>query len=360
MPWRTLRAVAACVVVLVVALTSASSATATAADDWSWSGATESSPSTAVCHDYMIPVSIIPGGAATEHVFGRLCAQGTPGGRPLQILVHGGSYNHVYWDWPYQPQTYSYVQSATSNGAATLALDLPGYGYSSHPLGSLLTFDAMALAVHQVVQAARAGMLGSHFPKVILVGHSMGSLTSWVEAGRYADVDAVISTGAQHEINPVTVATKVFTLLTEPAALDPKFKAAGLIDYTTSWPGVRDDAFHYKPGTDPNMYAVDEATKDTIPAGQWTTMLLPLLNTTLSNKISVPVLDVDGEYDTFYCSTTCSAPGSAARQERNNFVSSPCFELQILPDVGHDTNLSRNAPLWYANANTWLQRCGVL
>jgi pimeloyl-ACP methyl ester carboxylesterase len=324
-----------------------------------WAGATDHSPSSATCADYMFSVAIRQGGPANQHVFGRLCSQGPLSGKLLQILVHGGSYNHTYWDFPYEPDTYSYVQSATSNGSATLAVDLPGYGYSSHPLGTLLTFDTMAYAVHQVVQEVRAGDLGVTFSKVLLVGHSMGSLTSWVEAGKYHDVDGLISTGAEHEINAVTVATKVLTLLTEPAAVDPKFASSGLIDYTTSYPGIRHEAFYYQPNTDPGIYPIDEETKDTIPVGQWATMLLPLANTALSKKIDVPVLVVDGDYDRFYCQTTCSAAGSAAQKEHANFSGSRCYELEIVPNAGHDVNLSRSAPLWYANANAWLNRCGL-
>lgn len=322
-----------------------------------WTGATDASPSGSQCTDYMFPVSISAGTAVDQKVFGRLCGLGSAAGKPIQVLVHGGSYNHTYWDFPYQPDTYSYVRSATQAGNVTLALDLLGYGHSSHPLGTLLTFDTEAWVVHQIIQYVRQGQLGVGFSKVVLVGHSMGSLTSWVEAARYRDIDGLISTGAEHTINLTTVATKVLTMLTEPAGIDPKFASDGLVDYTTSWPGIRKDAFYYQPGTAPGIYAVDEATKDTIPAGQWADMLVPLQETYLTKTIDVPVLIADGDYDTFYCTTTCSTPGSAAQEEVNNFSSSNCLELYILPNAGHDVNLEKTAPLWYQKAKDWATKC---
>lgn len=324
-----------------------------------WTGATDSSPSGSQCRDYMFSVSMAAGQALSQKVFGRLCSYGPPEGKPVEVLVPGGSYNHRYWDFPYQPDKYSYVRAATRAGNVTLDLDPLGYGYSSHPLGTLVTFNVEGWVVHQIVQDLRQGAIGTKFKTVILAGHSMGSLTSWVEAGNYHDINGLISTGAEHTINATTVSTKVLTLLTEPAIVDPKFSSSGLVDYTTSWPGVRKDAFYYQPGTDPGIYPVDEATKDTIPAGEWATMVLPLQQTSLTRSLHIPVLIVDGNYDNFYCTTTCSANGNAAKEEPGNFSSSRCLKLDIIPDTGHDVNLSLKGPTWYAKATQWESQCHV-
>lgn len=34
----------------------------------------------------------------------------------MQLLVHGSTYNHLYWDFPYQNTYYSYVRAATRAG----------------------------------------------------------------------------------------------------------------------------------------------------------------------------------------------------------------------------------------------------
>ena len=37
----------------------------------------------------------------------------------MQLLVHGASYNHLYWNFPYGNGYYSYVDAATAAGACT-------------------------------------------------------------------------------------------------------------------------------------------------------------------------------------------------------------------------------------------------
>lgn len=37
----------------------------------------------------------------------------------MQLLVHGATYNHLYWDFPHGPGYYSYVDAATAAGYAT-------------------------------------------------------------------------------------------------------------------------------------------------------------------------------------------------------------------------------------------------
>jgi hypothetical protein len=51
----------------------------------------------------------------------------------LQILVHGATYDHRYWDWPLDPEQYSYVEWATERGYATLAIDRVGCGAGQLP-----------------------------------------------------------------------------------------------------------------------------------------------------------------------------------------------------------------------------------
>jgi hypothetical protein len=96
-------------------------------------------------------------------VWAQLCSRGPLTGKPVQVLVPGGDYTHVYWDWPNQPGTYSYVGWATQAGYATLNLDKLGYGLSDHPDPSALDFQTGAYVVHQVVQYLRNGSLGAAF-----------------------------------------------------------------------------------------------------------------------------------------------------------------------------------------------------
>ena len=44
----------------------------------------------------------------------------------IQLLVHGATYNKIMWDFPYQPETYSYTQRMNAAGYSTIAVDLLG------------------------------------------------------------------------------------------------------------------------------------------------------------------------------------------------------------------------------------------
>ena len=91
------------------------------------------SPSGATCQNYYLTVTESPTATQTYQVWAQLCSRGALTGKTVQVLVPGGDYTHVYWDWPTQPGTYSYVNWATQAGYATLNLDKLGYGLSDHP-----------------------------------------------------------------------------------------------------------------------------------------------------------------------------------------------------------------------------------
>jgi len=57
---------------------------------------------------------------------------------------------------------------------------------------------------------------GVRYDRVVLVGHSLGSLISWYEAAQFHDVDAVISSGILHTFDGPSVAR--FGLTLYPAA----------------------------------------------------------------------------------------------------------------------------------------------
>ncbi|WP_308819647.1 alpha/beta hydrolase [Pseudonocardia alni] len=292
------------------------------------------------CRDVRVPVRIV-GGAGD--VAGTLCAP--DGATVLQVLVHGYTYGRYYWDLPYQPETYSYVDRSTAAGIATLNIDRVGTGESFHPLGATLTYDNHADAVHQVIQAVRAGGLGPRFEHVVLVGHSYGSVTAYLEAGRYQDVDAVIATGGGHQLNALTLATDV-AANTIPVALDPKYRDAGLDPtYMTTRPGTR-SVFYRVENADPAVIALDEELKGTGNDIELATAATYLARPE-SKSINVPVLTVNGDQDSIFCSvgaSDCSSPEALAAQEARYLGPRAESEAVLLPGGGHDVSLERTAP----------------
>ena len=145
------------------------------------------------CSDHTLPVRIADPGPADQTMWGQLCYRGSREPATVQLLVHGATYNHLYWNFPYGGGYYSYVEAATAAGYATFDIDRIGDGYSSHPPSAELDLTAGAVALHDAVTALRAGTVNGHpFQHVIMVGHSLGSVEAWIEAASYHDVNAVI------------------------------------------------------------------------------------------------------------------------------------------------------------------------
>jgi len=272
-------------------------------------------------------------------------------------LVPGATYGHVYWDFPYEPQTYSYVRVLNAAGYSTFNIDRIGSGQSSHPLLNVVdvTMGTDAYVTHEIVQDLRSGSNGNHqFAQVLIVGHSLGSAVVWIEAGTYHDVNGVIITGLVHHLNTIKLLGVFSTFY--PAFLDPRFFAHGYgAEYLTTEPGTRASDFYYQPGTDPNVIATDEATKETTPDGEVTTFA-PVLIDGISALIRVPVLLVVGQQDSIVCGplgTDCSSAATVQRAEMPYYSQQAQLQVAVIPNVGHDLNLHRAASLWFASAIAW-------
>ena len=212
------------------------------------------------CSAYNLPVRIADPGPADQTLWGQLCYRGDREPGTVQLLVHGATYNHLYWNFPYGNGYYSYVDAATAAGYATFDIDRIGAGNSSHPPSASLDLTAGAVALHDAVTALRSGAVDGHaFRHVIAVGHSIGSVEIWLEAARYHDVDAVIVTGALHALSPDIGALQSDLY---PAADDPAFAGSGLDPgYLTTLPGTRESLFYDPATANPAVVAVDEASK---------------------------------------------------------------------------------------------------
>jgi pimeloyl-ACP methyl ester carboxylesterase len=284
---------------------------------------------------------------------------GPAAGKTVQVLLHGSTYAQYYWDFPYQAEHYSFVRSATKRGYATFNLDRIGNGASDHPASDLVDIDANAFVVHQVVEALRAGEVASQsFEKVIVVGHSMGSMTTINYAGSFpGEADGIILTGILHDINwPMAYALLLSNLY--PAYFDPKF--AGQFpnyDYLTTVPGKRGDAFYYLENADPAVIALDESLKETTTSGELNTGPGMCFDP-ISYQIQGPVLVVIGQYDYLFCGNLVNCSDKAAVQafEEGWYSASACVETAVINDAGHDLNLHLDADAAYSQMLTRADR----
>jgi len=311
------------------------------------------------CHATRVPVAIAADQAARHSIFGELCLppgidrQHVP---TIHLAVHGATRSHLYWGWPYRPGTYSYIDHELAAGYAVFAIDRIGVGQSSHPAGASVTIDVNAFVLHQVVRALRSGMIGKiAFQRVVLVGHSLGSIAALAEASAYHDVDGVVLTGVSH----FSPNGESWLPSLVPANQDPRFAGRNLDDdYLTTRPGTREATFDYAPVPDAQLITLDEATKETVTTAELRTMG-PILTSGASFAIRVPVLMVAGQLDPGVCggvSICASLAASAAAfaiAEAPFFAPDACLETAVIPDAGHDLNLDPSAPVTYEVIRAW-------
>jgi pimeloyl-ACP methyl ester carboxylesterase len=303
-----------------------------------------------VCRQLTANVAISPGGAADQQLVGDLCQAAGARPRTVQLLVHGGTYNRRYWDWPQSPGLYSYVRAAVATGYATFSVDRLGAGASSHPLSTLVDVNAGTEALHGVVRQLRSGALGgSAFAHVAWVGHSIGSFYAWHYAQHFDDVDAFVLTGALHVVKP--------SILVGPLPVIP---AGGDLDpgYITTAPGARDDLFYYPPTADPTVIAQDEATKDVASLTEFTQILTPTTpETAPSRAVAKPTLVVVGQFDPLYCGPpdglTCDVATLRAIEEPY-YQDAAQLRVVVTPATGHVLALHETAPLSTAATLAWL------
>lgn len=285
-------------------------------------------------------------------IVGDLCWRNSIAGKPLYILTSGFTYDRSYWDFPFKPHIYSYVDTATWS-YVTFHYDRLGVGDSDLPGGlpGTMTIANHAHVLHQLVQDARSGDLsGTAFSTVVSVGHSMGSTIALYEAGVYGDVDALLLTGNMRETQPDFV-----TVPLHPAQDDPKFAGTGLPpEVLTTVPGVRDSYLHTH-NIEPGVVSADENLKATGLVNELIT-IPTAYQPQIAGGVDVPVLFVQGQDDFLYCNTAkgfpCDAPQDILSRQAPMLPNAPCVDAVIIGGAGHALNLHLSAPSVFAVVNT--------
>ncbi len=307
------------------------------------------------CTSHTIPVTLSAEDSELYNVVGELCSRGKPAEKTLQLLISGAGYGPVYWDFPYEPETYSYVASATKKGHATFNLSRIGIGESDHPHGSLLDVDVHAYVIHQVVQFLRQDMEVSFGP-LVAVGHSMGSVISLAMAIRFPeDLDGVVLTGFAHNRN--SEGSGAMSSSAYSAAEDPLFAEESWAGtYWTSVPGIRMDLFYFADNADPQAVETDEATKETLTISEVTSMIPYYDDRSLT--IQVPVLIMIGDNDLLGCGgeLDCQDHDMVEVLEQSFFSPAACIEANVIEQTGHNINLHLNAPQSYGLIHDWMER----
>ncbi|GIH18953.1 alpha/beta fold hydrolase [Rugosimonospora africana] len=311
------------------------------------------------CQRSALPVSLSSHASTRYTVVGWLCGADRSRGETVQVLVSGMTYDHHYWDLPYQPDEYSYVQAAIRDHHSVFNIDRIGIGQSDHPPADEVTVTAEAYVTHQIVQALRQGRVQHiRFARVIGVGHSLGSGILTVEDAGYHDLDALILTGLLHQGSIARIDRVMSTL--QPAAGDPRFARMNMpAGYDTTRPGAatRFADFYDRSDADPAVAGLDNAFAQTVTSGEIADVGA-LSDVTASQQVHVPVLLVVGQNDSLVCDPgqglSCRTPGDICTREAPDFPASGSVAAYVLPDAGHPVNLHYHANRWYAVAMRWV------
>jgi pimeloyl-ACP methyl ester carboxylesterase len=290
-------------------------------------------------------------------VHGQLCVPAGQSVDTVQLLVHGGTYNRLYWDFPYEPDQYSYQRDMAAHGYATFAVDLLGAGQSGKRLSLPLTLWAQAASLHTIIGQLRSGqVLSTPFSRVIIVGHSVGSGIVASEASTYHDVDGVILTGVTH-IPSVPALGLGAALGLEPAFLSSIGSTSDPLYFTTN-PGARGPLFYNSADADPNVIATDEATKDQVSVPGMGTVAVFGIVAPVTLGINVPVFQAVGQDDVLFCGPLalrdCSSASALRAQEAPFYSPAAKLSVYVLANAGHSIALHRDAGDYRDATRSWL------
>ena len=288
------------------------------------------------------PVTLSDGN--TYEVAGYLYYKGSYHNRTLLVALHGGNYNHKYWDVPnINGHDYSFARYMAEQKYAVLAVDQLGTGESSKPAGDLVTLDNTASAIHQVIAQMRSGASGYAFERVATIGHSLGSINAIYEQATYHDADAVVITGLGHTPHELPLPGPVIGEMLQH-------------EYFPFPADLRAALFYYAQGADADVVAYDrDNLADLLPRGQLTTAIFASFDSAANRVggVTGPVLVQMGEFDALFPSTLY------ADAEAGFYTNASGVTVQSLPGVGHDLNTHfRNHDGWRL-MDEWLRSQGL-
>jgi pimeloyl-ACP methyl ester carboxylesterase len=276
----------------------------------------------------------------TYTIAGFLYYNGSFRNRPLQVLVHGGTYNHKYWDVPtINGQSYSYARFMAEHGYVLLAIDQLGAGESSKPAGDFVTLNETALSLHQVLAQMRGvnNPLGYAFRQIVLVGHSFGSINSILVQGTYHDADALVVTALGHVPHELPIPPELITEL----AQYPYFPLPA---------PARSALFYFADAADPDVIAYDNLNlAGLLTRGQLFTTFAAVFNPEADHvgAVTGPVLVQLGEHDALW-------PSLYAGGEAAYWTNASSVTVESLPGVGHAFNTHLDNKTGWRLIDEWI------
>lgn len=278
----------------------------------------------------------------------------------LQVLTHGIGFDKTYWDLSFENYNYSYVDAALAAGFATFSYDRLGIGASDHgdPLNEIQTNLEIA-ALRALTDKLRNGALpgvDAAYDTIVHVGHSYGSVQSFVFAHRYPnETQGIVLTG--FSTNSSFMGFFAAGANFEEANLNEPLRFLDLPDgYLVSADASSNQYnFFLPPYFDPEILAFSEYSKQPVTVGELLTIGSAISGPSV---FTGPVLVFTGDADVPFCGGDCLKTGGAApsipAQTSVLFPNASVFEAYIQPNTGHGLTAHYNATAGYQVIQNWL------
>ena len=281
----------------------------------------------------------------------------------IELLIHGGSYTKDYWaggNFPgFDGAEYSWIKYAERRNYATLSLDELGNGNSSHPDPAKVVQPALeSETIHAIIGQLHAGKIGNkRYPKVVLIGHSFGSLTSARLAQNHpTDMAGLILTGYSHDLSGNIVLQNNFQY--EPAftVMPRRFSHLPQAYFAMSNESGRTHAFYYAGHYDPIISSLDFETEGTVPLGEpWGVTIDPV------PAYTGPVLLCSGDHDAVVCGNNTGgsclpADTSTVAASKNFFSNAESFTYVLANESGHAINFHYGAQRTFEAVHDWIDK----
>ncbi len=298
-----------------------------------------------------IPIAVTPDGSQEYEITADLTLPPESDRQPaVQVLVPGLTYDRHYYDFPYQPEQYSYVRRATNAGYPVLNIDRIGSGESDHPPPEHTTLATNAVVLQQVIQTLRTDEIDEiEASEVVLVGHGYGALAAVKQQAQYGAADALVLTGyTQQYAHLPNLPRWLSPPKTVPIHERPHIDTlpAG---YHTTAAGTR-TTYYNTANADPAVIARDDQHSQPFTETELETATAVVDE---SLNVSVPVLEIVGDQDSVFCGAKpCTAPLGARTTEPLLWPKAD-FTMEVLPGVGHALFLHQSAPKAFSLIEMW-------
>jgi len=283
-------------------------------------------------------------------------AQSLADPQAVTLLLHGLSYGEFFSDFTAVPG-YNFADQQAQAGHVTVTVDRLGYGASDKPVGENICFGSRADIAHQMVQQLKAGSYSTagagsvKFPKVVLAGHSVGSIIAQTEAYTFGDIDGlmVMSYSDTDVSLGATAALAIATQQCQAGGMRQHGDSgpAGYVWFGADTPEKFIEAHFYTPGADPTVVAAVAAIRSEDPCGD----ILSYKKAVAANlanigKITVPTLVLVGGRDAIY-------PVPATKQA-SLLTGTNDVTAVTIPDTGHALAFHRSKDQFQAQVSMWL------